>query len=179
MLKKTSGIICVALLSLWVAAGWANPTPAAAQVKIAVVDTQRAINECEAGKKAQVKLRRKADKWQAELKKLQDQVRKLREELENAAMMLKPEAKLRKEREFDRMAKELRERAQDAERELAQGKREYFEPIVQNIAKVIKQIGQEGNYSLIIDTRTVIYWPKSVDVTAQVIAAYDKQFPAK
>jgi outer membrane protein len=179
MLKKMSGIVVLALATVFLAAGMASPTPAAAEVKIAVVDTQRAINECDAGKKAQVTLRRKADKLQADLKKLQDKVRQLREELENAAMLLKPEAKLRKEREFDRMAKELRERAQDAERELAQSKRQLFEPIVQNIAKVIKEIGQQGNYALILDTRSAIYWPKSVDVTAQVIDAYDKKFPAK
>ena len=117
----------------------AVPQPAAAAMKLAVVDTQRAINDCNAGKRAQVQLKSQHDKLKRSLQRLEAQVRKLRSELENTAMLLKPEAKLRKEQEFNRKAKEFRDRARDAEQELMQAKRALFQPIITRMAALIKR----------------------------------------
>lgn len=175
---KRIGFMATALAALVIlAGGMVNAGPAAAQTKIAVVDTQRAINDCNAGKRAQVRLKAQHAKLKRSLQRLEAQVRKLRAELENTAMLLKPEAKLRKEQEFNRKAKEYRDRARDAERELMGSKRALFQPIITRMAGIVKRMGRAGNYTLIVDSHTAIYFPKSVDITAQVIAAYNKKYP--
>jgi Skp family chaperone for outer membrane proteins len=45
------------------------------------------------------------------------------------------------------------------------------------MTRVINEIGTKGAYSSILEARTALYYPKSADITAQVIAAYDKLHP--
>ena len=114
MFKRFGFSVAVIAALVLLASGMVMAPAAAAQGKFAVVDTQRAINDSNAGKRAQVKLKSQHEKLKRSLQRLEAQVRKLRAELENTAMLLKPEAKLRKEQEFNRKAKEFRDRARDA-----------------------------------------------------------------
>lgn len=177
MFKRFGFSVAVIAALVLLASGMVLPQAASAQGKIAVVDTQRAINDTSAGKRAQVQLKSQHEKLKRSLQRLEAQVRKLRAELENTAMLLKPEAKLRKEQEFNRKAKEFRDRARDAEQELMQAKRSLFQPVITRMAGLVKEMGKAGNYTLIVDSRTAIYYPKSVDITSQVIAAYNKKYP--
>ncbi len=163
--------LCAALLVL------AAPAPAGAAIKIGVVDMERAVNNCKEGKRAQAELRRKADKFESELKGLRDEVQRLRKELENSAMLLKPEAKLSKQRDFERSLRKFQDRQRDAKGEMMEGQREVFAPILRKMQKVIQAIGAKGGYELITESRAALYFPKSADITNQVIAAYDKTHP--
>jgi len=165
------------VLTLLILAVWALPTMAQAQGTIAIVDMEKAVNETNAGKRAQAELRRKADKLQAEMKALGDDVQNLRKDLENTAALIKPEAKLAKEREFERKVRLLNDRKRDAEQEIREAQRDFFNPILQNLGKIINDIGTKGSYGMILEARTALYFPKSIDITSQVIAAYDKSHP--
>ena len=157
--------------------GWALPTPVRAENKIAVVDMERAVNECNAGKKAQAELKRKFDKLQDEMKVLGTEIETLRKELENTAVLLKPEAKLSKEREFERKVRLFNDRKRDATQEMNEARRDAFAPILRSMEKVIQGIGASGTYTLVLESRIALYAPKSADITAQVIAAYNKANP--
>jgi outer membrane protein len=172
-----SVVTLAALLALGLGLAWSLPSPAQAGGKIAVVDMERAVNNCKAGKRAQAELKRKAEKLQAELKKLGKEVQKLRDELENTAMLLKAEARLAKQREFERKLRLLRDRQRDAKQEMMEAQRAAFAPILRKMQKIIRQIGAKGGYALITETRAALYYPKSADITDQVIAAYDKVNP--
>lgn len=164
-------LLCTAMLTL------AAPSPARAAGKFGVVDMERAVNNCKEGKRAQAELRRKADKFESELKGLRDEVQNLRKELENSAMLLKPEAKLSKQRDFERALRKFQDRQRDAKGEMMEGQRTVFAPILRKMQKVIKAIGAKGGYQLITESRAALYFPKSADITDQVIAAYDKSNP--
>jgi outer membrane protein len=155
----------------------AVPALAQTQGQVAVVDMERAVNESAQGKKAQIELRRKAERLESELKALTDEVQNLRKDLENAAMVLKPEAKLAKERDFERKARQLNDRTRDAQQEIQEARRDAFAPILRDMQKVIGEIGVKGGYAVILEARTALYHPKSADVTPQVIAAFDKLRP--
>jgi len=156
---------------------WAMPTIARAEVKIAVVDMERAVNECNAGKKAQAELKRKFDKLQDEMKSLGDEIETLRKELENTAVLLKPEAKLAKERDFERKVRLFNDRKRDATQEMNEARRDAFAPILRSMEKILQGIGASGAYTLILESRIALYSPKSADITAQVIAGYNKANP--
>jgi outer membrane protein len=171
---KPSLAVFFALLIL---AAWAVPALAQGPGTVAVVDMERAVNESAHGKKAQVELKRRAEKLEAELKSLSDEVQSLRRDLENSAMVLKPEAKLAKERDFERKARSLNDRTRDAQQEIQEARRDAFAPILRDMQKIIHEIGAKGGYAVILEARTALYFPKSADVTAQVIAAFDKIRP--
>ncbi len=165
----------IAAVVLFIAVVWT--APAFAQGQVAIVDMERAVNECSQGKKAQVELRRKAERLEAELKALSDEAQTLRKDLENTAMVLKPEAKLAKERDFERKTRQLNERNRDAQQEIQEARRDAFAPILRSMQKIITDLGTKGNYLVVLEARTALYFPKSADITAQVISAYDKTNP--
>lgn len=171
---RTWFLACLALLLL---TAWMTPPAAQAADKIGVVNMDQAVNECKQGKRAQAELRRRASKLEAELKQLGGEVAALRKDLENTAMLLKPEAKLAKEREFERKARRFNDRKRDASQEMREAQRDAFSPILQRMSAIIRQIGSKRGYVLITESRTALYYPKSADITLEVIAAYDKQYP--
>ena len=173
-MKKKTALIFLACLII---AAFALPSMAQAQSKIGVVDMESAVNNTKAGKRALAELKRKAEKYEKELKSMQDEVQKLQKELENSAMLLKPEVKLAKQRDFERKVRQLREKDRDARQDINMAQREAFKPILQKMQGIIKAIGQKGGYALITETRVVLYAPNSADITKQVIAAYDKANP--
>src|SRR6266436_6421718 len=64
---------------------------AAAEQKIAVVDMQRALNECDAGKKAKDQVKAKFEHSQNQLKKQREDLDRLKEDYERKATVLKDE----------------------------------------------------------------------------------------
>ncbi len=147
-----------------------------AATKVAVVDMQRAIRECKAGKRAAAQLRKRKAELEAELKALSEKLTKLRKELENTAMLLKPEVRLKKQRAYERMLRRFNDRRQEAQQELIEAQRDALGPIQQRMLKVVREIGAARGYSMVLDARFLYYFPRSVDITAEVVAAYDKKY---
>lgn len=177
MFKATKVLLVLAIMAVLVSTSWVLPQAASAQGTVAVVDFERAVSECSAGKKAQLDLRKRGEKLTAELTSLNNEMESLRKEMETSSMLLKPEAKLAKERELERKARALNDRKRDAQQEMGEAERDAFQPILREMTRVIQEIGTKSGYAAIMPSRAVIYYPKSADITAQVIAAYDKLHP--
>ncbi|KIX12930.1 hypothetical protein X474_16600 [Dethiosulfatarculus sandiegensis] len=170
-------ILPVLFAALATALIWSVPVAAQAEVKLAVVDLNRCVRECKQGKRSQAELQRRAQDFENELKSLQTEVSTMQKELENTAMLLKPEARQAKERDFERKVRRLRDRQREAKQDMMEAQRDAFRPILNNLGKVIKQIGAQGKYTMITESKAALYYPSSVDITSQVIAAYDKAHP--
>ena len=153
------------------------PGPAQAKGTVGVVDLERAAKECKQGKRALSQLNLKVQKFESEMKRLQGEVQNLQKDLENTAMLLKPEARRLKERELERKVRHARERQQDGRQGLREAQRDAFDSIVRKMAKIIRTIGTKGKYALIVEAKTTFYYPKSADITDNLIAAYDKANP--
>ena len=164
-------------LACLLALAFAAPSLSFAQAKIGVVNMEEAVNNTKAGKRAQAELKRKAEKYEKELKDMQAKIKKLAKEMENAGMLLKPEAKVTKQREYERMVRQLQERDREARQDINLAQREAFKPILQKMRAILDEIGKKGGYALITETRAVLYAPNSANITKQVIAAYDKANP--
>src|SRR5262245_57690405 len=86
----------IALVTAGVLAG-----PAWAEVKIGVVDMQRALNECNAGKKAKDEVRRKFEKAQGELKSQRESLDRMRESYDKKALVLKEDERRSLEKDLE------------------------------------------------------------------------------
>ena len=83
-------LVCAAL-----GVGGAVPalgTATGAEVRIAVVDMQRALNECDAGKRAKDQVKAKFEHSQDQLKKQREDLDRLKEDYDRKALVLKDEA---------------------------------------------------------------------------------------
>ncbi len=149
--------------------------PAAAELKIGIVDLQRALNESAAGKKAKEQFKAEFDKTQNALKAEKDRLDKMKDDLDKQSTILKADERKAKADEFDRRQRDLRRKLEDSDAELRKKDSELTGDILKDLAEVIQQIGQRDNYTVILEnsSSSVLYGAKSIDVTDEVIRTFD------
>ena len=148
---------------------------ASAQVKIAVINTQKALLETDDIKKAQADL-------EAKFKPRQDQMIKVQKELEDIQAQLNS-GKLnelgttemqtegqRKQRELQRMQQDLQE---DVERE----RTEIIQRAGTRMQEVVKKLADEKGLDIVVDSANTVFYKAAFDVTADATAAYNKTYP--
>jgi outer membrane protein len=170
-MRKMLGFVVA--LSLLVAA-----PVCAAEMKIGYIDLQKALNLSDAGKAAKSQIAEKVKKFQGTIESRQNELKKLNEELEKQKMVLSAEAKAEKERDYQQKIKEYQRFAKDAQEELQQQDAQHTRSILEDLFKVVKDMGNKGNYTLILEKTesSVLYADDAINLTDEVIAAYNKSY---
>lgn len=156
----------------------AVPAAMAADVmKIGYVDLQKALNMSSAGKAAKEKMRAKFKDYDAEVTKKQEELKKLKEDLEKQAMLLSAEARAAKERDYQQKVKDYQRLTKDIQEELQQADQDYTRKILEEIFKVVQQLGKQDGYTLVLEKTesSILYASDAIDLTDRVIASFDKQ----
>ena len=150
---------------------------ASAQVKIAVINTQKALLETEEIKKAQLDL-------EAKFKPRQDQMIKVQKELEDIQAQLQS-GKLneagtqeitaegqRKQRDLQRLQQDLQDDVQAARTEILQraGTR---------MQEVVKKLADEKGLDIVVDSTNTVFFKATFEITTEATAAYNKAYPGK
>jgi len=148
---------------------------AGAQVKIAVINTQKALLETDDIKKAQAEL-------EAKFKPRQDQMIKIQKELEDIQVQLNS-GKLnelgtqemqtegqRKQRELQRLQQDLQE---DVERE----RTDIIQRAGTRMQEVVKKLADEKGLDIVVDSANTVFFKATFEITADATAAYNKAYP--
>jgi outer membrane protein len=149
---------------------------AADAMKIGYVDLQKALNMSSAGKAAKEKMKVKFKDYDADVQKRQDELKKLKDELEKQALLLSAEARAAKERDYQQKVKDYQRLTKDIQEELQQTDADYTRKILEEIFKVVQQIGKQDGYTMILEKTesSILYASDGIDMTDRVIQAYDK-----
>jgi outer membrane protein len=171
-LKRIGTVIGIITILLgWF--GWAWPE----ELKIGCVDIQRAVNECIVGKEAKKTISKETEKLRHLFAERQKELQTMKETLEKQAPMLTPDARATKEREFQSKVRDYQRWLDDNQKEIQQKGMEMERNIVLGFQKVIKKIGEEEGYTLILEKNEmiVLFASKAIDLTDRVIKLYDAQ----
>lgn len=147
--------------------------PARADVKIAYVDIQRALNECNNGKRARSNIRVEAERAQARLQREQSEAQGLKDELDKKGMLMSPDQRQNLE---DDLAKKMRTFEDDVKNErdeLHQKDNEATAAIVRDLATVVRELGEKAGYTVVMEKGGLLWGIPSADITDQVIRTYD------
>jgi len=168
--KKISLVIGLVLLG-WVGSLWA------ADLKIAYVDVQRAVNDSNAGKDAKKVITKEVEKFQRLIADKQKELQTMKESFEKQALMLTQDARANKEKEYQNKLREFQRWGEDSQNEINQKRMEMERNISIGLLKVIQKVGADEGYTLILDKNEniVLFASKAIDVTDRVIKAYDAQ----
>lgn len=150
---------------------------AADAMKVGYVDLQKALNMSAAGKAAKEKMKAKFKDYDASVQKKQDELKKLKEDLEKQAMLLSAEARAAKERDYQQKVKDYQRLTKDIQEELQQTDADFTRKILEEIFKVVQQIGKQEGYTLVFEKTesSILYASDGIDMTDRVIQAFDKQ----
>jgi outer membrane protein len=147
--------------------------PARAEVKLAYVDVQRALNECEAGKKAKADFRVRVEGVEQKLQSQQNEVQALKDKLEKKGMLMKPDERQNLQDEYLNKAKNFERNYKDAKDELERKDQEMTGMIIHDLAEVIRDVGEKNGYTMVMEKGSILWGMSSIDITDQVIRTYN------
>ena len=144
--------------------------------RVGLIDLQRCLKESKEGQKVFQILKKKKGDLQIKLDTKQRELLELRKELDKQAMMLSMDAQEGKKKAIERKTRELKYLYKDLNEEMVRLQGKEKQRIFKELEKLIKKIGSEESYTLIMEKRAggVLYCSESIDITDQVIKAYDQ-----
>ena len=160
-----------------VAAGLMLPAQAPAQVKVGIINMQRAVLGTEEIKKASADMQAKFKPRQDQLDKLQKDMADIQAKLQSQQVPAAAQVDLtaegqRKQREAQRISEDLQA---DVERE----RNDILQRASQRMAEVVKKLAEDKGFDVIVDTTTTVFYKPALEVTEEAMAAYNKAYPAK
>ena len=170
---KKIGIILVVVISVFAI----SVSFAVAQgCKIGIVDMDKFQQNSTAFQKIRLQLEKKFSELKKKLDAQKEEVIKLEEELRKQSLMLSLDAKEDRQRELQKKKRYYQYLANEFNQEMQQAKEDARRIVGKDLEKIVGEIGDKEGYTLILEKGTIglMYYKDSIDITDQVIAAYDK-----
>src|SRR5580692_9734638 len=146
---------------------------ARADMRVAVVDVQRAVMQTEDGLRAQANLKKLFDSRQQELNRKQTDMQKEKDEIEKQAKVLSKEALAKRADDWQKKMMELQQVFMEYNKELEKKQKEITDPIFERVMGIVKRLATTENFDLVIDKNTVAYVRTDLDLTDRCIQIYN------
>ena len=163
-------MVCSALLGV--------AQTASAQLKITVINLQRAVLESAEIKKADADMQARYKPRTAAIEQLQKDIVGISQQLQTNAGKFTPQAEAdltaqlqKKQRDYQRLQEDLQA---DVERE----RNDVLQKATTKMGEIVKKIAEEKGYDLVVDTSVAVFVKPAMEITTDAIAAYDKAYPA-
>jgi len=153
----------------------AASVPARADVTIGVVDMQRALNECNAGKKAKEQVRSKFERAQNQLKAQREELDRMRESYDKKALVVKEEERRTLEKDLEVRSTDFKRKYEDFQRDLKRTDGELTSGIVEQLYGIVNVYARERKFTVVLEASSgaIVYADSSVDVTDEVIKRHN------
>lgn len=153
------------------------PQMAQAQLKVGIINFQRAVLETAEMKQAASEMQTHYKPRQDQLEKLQKDLADIQAKLQNPQLPPATAADLqlegqRKQREAQRISEDLQA---DAERD----RNDILQKGAQRMTDVVKKLAEEKSLDVVLDVGNAVYFKPALEISQEAIAAYDKAYPAK
>jgi outer membrane protein len=143
--------------------------PAAAQLKIGFVNTERVFREAAPAKRAQQKLEREFAARNQELGKIEKQGRDLQAELERENVTMPEATRREKERQLADISRNFQRVQREIREDLNLRRNEELAAVQERATRVINQIAEQEKFDLII--QEAVFASSRIDITDKVIKA--------
>jgi len=151
---------------------------AAAQAKVAVINLQKAVMESAEIKAASAAMEARYKPRVTQIEQLDKEIAAIAQNLQSNAGKLTPQAEsdlnaqgTKKQRDVQRLRDDLNA---DVERE----RNEILQKSALKMTDVLKKMSEDKGYDIVIDAPYAPYFKAALDVTNDLVAAYDKVYPA-
>lgn len=164
-----AGLLCLVLAPL--------ATIASAQLKVAVVNVQKAMLDSEELKKVSAVLEAKYKPKQDELQKLQNDLQSIQQQLQSTT--LSPQAQQDLQVQGQRKQRDAQRMSDDLQQEFDRDRQDVLAKAAQKMQDVVKKLAEEKGYDVVVDVSQTLYYKPALDITADALAAYNKAYPGK
>lgn len=145
--------------------------------KIALVDLQDALQSVDAGKKAKSQLEKEMTTKRQALEKQQANLQKETEDFDKKAAVMNETARAAKHAEIQKRIAEFQKAFQESQMDLQKRERELTKPIIDALRAIVEGLGKAQNFNLVLEKNegAVLYAQNSVDLTKEVVEAFNKK----
>jgi outer membrane protein len=178
--RFTQAAVAAAVLA-GLSALWWVLTPALAQApqatRVGYVDIQRIAARSQAGVQTREQLEKDKVGMQKQLDGHKAELDKLRDELQKKGQLLSADARRDKQDQLERKLRDAQRLAGDLEKELQKKEQIMGAKILRELEGIFTRVGKEKGYAMILERRRagVVYGAPEVDVTEEVIKAFDDE----
>jgi outer membrane protein len=141
-----------------------------ADPKIGIMNVQKIIVECEAGKAAKGRFDVKMKQLQSTFKAEEQALKDLQDEIKKKSSAWSEEKKAEKVREFQKSGRELQAKTEDARIEMKTLQDKELEPILKALETIVDAYGKDNKYTAILDSKNgVIYFDDKIDISDAIV----------
>lgn len=150
---------------------------AAADIKIAVVDLQKALQTVDSGKHAKATLEKEFNEKKKALQAEEEAIKKMTEDFKKQSLVLSDDAKNRKQGEIQERMLKYREMFGKSQFDIQNRERQLTEPIITKLRGIVEELGSKQGYTIILEKNenNVLFSQPKDDLTEEVIKTYNKK----
>jgi len=143
----------------------------AEDMKVGIVDLQRAIQTSETGKKAKSQLEEAFNKKKKELQAEEANLKKLQEEFQKKQSALSDSAKKEQQMKLQEKFMKYQELLQKSQADIQKKEQEMSEPIIRKIREKVNEIAKKKGYNLVLEKNdnVVLFSQDKDDLTEEVM----------
>ena len=146
----------------------------AAESRIGFVDIQKAVLGTKEWKKNFEIFKKDFAKEKKKIKARENRIKKMLQDLNKQSSVLDPEVKKKKEDRFRKEKIAFERYLKDQNDEFGKNEKEITQKILIKMMKVIKKIGKEKKYTMILEEKVVLYKDQGKDLTALATKTYNR-----
>lgn len=152
-----------------------TPTALAAQVKIAIIDLDRALTQSARGQAAQQELVAYQATLQDAIEATQNQLLGVESQIQTQQRVLSDERLQELNLDRERLTRQLNRQIEDANLDMDAKRSELYSPVLSEVATVVEEYVQSEGITLVLPPDAVVYAAADTDITDAVIALYNER----
>jgi outer membrane protein len=155
--------------------------PSFSSVLVGLVDIQKIITSIKEGKNVQKNLEKAFNDKKAILKKDEDKIKKAQEDYKKQSMVLAETARMNKEREMQEMMMKLQNKTMEYQKEIQAMEQDMKKPILDKLRPIIDEVSKTNAVAMTFELSAapIVYAEAKIDMSDDVIKAYDTKYPGK
>ena len=143
--------------------------------RVGFVDIQKAVINTKEWKEEFEAFKKNFAKEKKKIKARENRIKKMLGDLNKQNFVLDPELKKKKEDKFRKEKVAFERYVQDQNEEFTKSEKEITQKILLKMMKIIKKIGKEKKYTMILEQKVVLYHDKGNDLTVLATKTYDRK----
>lgn len=144
-------------------------------VKIGYVNMKEIFENYEKAKKIEESFKKEVAEEQKNIDKMQEDIKKMQEDYEKKKNMMKPEEQAKKETEIRSKIQEFSQKYSEVSKKLDEKGKALESQIVDEIKKAIEDYAKKNGYSIILDSRLLLYGDEATNLTDEIIKVLNKK----
>jgi outer membrane protein len=151
---------------------------AAAQAKVAVINLQKAVMDSAEIKAASAAMESRYKPRVAQIEQLDKEIAAIAQNLQANAGKLTPQAEGDLNAQGTRKQRDVQRLRDDLQADVDRDRNEILQKSAGKMTDVLKKLAEEKGYDIVVDAPYAPYFKAALDITNDLVAAYDKVYPA-